>query len=109
MSPYRFSRPQYPSMHYYSINLNCCINNQEYLILTIKENCQMDNCGKFGKKLLLWNYVPFSLIMQIMLKGGDFVSFFGPRGHRFALKSCAWGRDFDRKNSGLGGDSNWSN
>ena len=40
---------------------------------------------------------------QIMLRGGDFVSFFGPRGQRFALKSCAWGRDFDRKNSGLGG------
>ena len=38
-----------------------------------------------------------------MLGGGEFVSFFGPRGQSFALKSCAWARDFDRKNSDLGG------
>ena len=42
-----------------------------------------------------------------MLGGGDFVSFFGPRGQSFALKSCALGRDFDRKNSGLGGREGW--
>ena len=36
-----------------SINLNCCIKTCEYFILTIKENCQTDNYGKFGKKLLL--------------------------------------------------------
>ena len=38
-----------------------------------------------------------------MLGGGEFVSFFGPRGQNFALKSCDLARDFDRKNSGLGG------
>ena len=27
-------------LDYSSINLNCCINTQEYLILMIKENCQ---------------------------------------------------------------------
>ena len=31
------------------INLNGCINTWEYLILSIQENCQMDNYGKFGK------------------------------------------------------------
>ena len=40
-------------MHYCSINLNCCINIREYLILTRKENCETDNYGKFGKKMLL--------------------------------------------------------
>ena len=34
--------------------------------------------------------------------GGDFVSFFRPRGRSFALKSCPWGRDFDGKISGPG-------
>ena len=34
-------------------DLKCCIKTCEYFILTIKENCQMDNRGKFGKKLLL--------------------------------------------------------
>ena len=47
-NPY-FAISQNPVSHYCSINLNCCISGQEYLILTIKENCQMDNYGKFGK------------------------------------------------------------
>ena len=35
-----------------SINLKGCIKTCEYFILTIKENCQMENYGKFGKKLV---------------------------------------------------------
>ena len=47
----------------------------------IQQNYQMENYRKFGKKLLLYNYVPFSLISwhlsgQIMAGGGDFVSLF---------------------------------
>ena len=34
--------------------------------------------------------------------GGDFVSFFRPGGQSFALKSCPWGGDFDKKISGPG-------
>ena len=34
-----------------SINRKCCIKTCEYFILTIKENCQMDNYGKFWKKI----------------------------------------------------------
>ena len=69
----------------------------------MKENCQMENYGKFGKKLLLENYVPFSLIIdirtrEVMPGGGDFVSFFRPGGQSFALKNCPWGGDFDGKN-----------
>ena len=50
-------------------------------------------------------YVPFSLTSshlnycsEIMPRAGDFASFFRPGGWSFALKSCPWGRDFDRKN-----------
>ena len=32
-----------------------------------KENCHMDNYGKFGKKLLLQNYVPFLHILAFEL------------------------------------------
>ena len=35
-----------------------------------------------------------------MPEGGDFVSFFSAWGLNFALKSCSWGVDFDRKFSG---------
>ena len=87
-----------------SINLNCCINTREYLILTIKENCQMENYGKFGKKLLLQNCFLFIDILAFKLSklcsgvGTLFLkSFFGPRGQSFALKSSPWGVDFDRK------------
>ena len=57
---------------------------------------------KFGKKMLLQNYVPFSLISwhlsgQIMPGGGDFVSFSRPGGLSFVLKSCPRDGDFDRK------------
>ena len=34
---------------------------------------------------------------------GNLFSFLDPGGQSFALKSCTWTRDFDRKNSGLGG------
>ena len=34
-----------------SINHKCCIKTCEYFILTIKENCQTDNYGKFWKKI----------------------------------------------------------
>ena len=43
------------------------LNTWKYLILSIKENCQTDNYGIFGKKLLLQNYVPFSLISSDIL------------------------------------------
>ena len=36
----------------------------------------------------------------------------GPHVWSFALKSCPWGRDFDKKimnGGGGGGDCNWSN
>ena len=36
-----------------SIYLKCCIRTCEHFILTKKENYQIDNYGKFGKKLLL--------------------------------------------------------
>ena len=56
----------------------------------------MDNHGKVGKKLLLYNHVPFSLISwhsnkASYARGGDFlgtVSFFRPGGWSSALKSC---------------------
>ena len=51
----------------------------------------MENDEKFGKKLLLLNYVPFSLIYltgQIMTGGGNFASVFRPKNQSFALKSC---------------------
>ena len=75
------------------MHLKCCIKTCEYFILMIKENCQTENYIKFGKKLLLKNYVPFSLISwhlsrQIMLGGWEFVSYFRPVGRSFALKSC---------------------
>ena len=40
--------------------------------------------------------------------GGDFVSFFRPRGLSFALKSCTQGGDFDEKIVARG-DGNRSN
>ena len=79
----------------------------EYLIPTIKENCQTDNNGKCGKKLLLCNYVPFSLIYCHSNKanyaqGWGFCFSFSTRGRSFALNSCRWGRNFEEKSSGLG-------
>ena len=73
----------------------------------MKENCQTNNYGKFGKNLLLKNCVPFSLHLsirtsQIMPEGGNFASFFRPWGRSFALKSCPWGGDFDGKIGGPG-------
>ena len=35
--------------------------------------------------------------------GGDFVSFFRPRGRSFAVESCPRGGDFDGKNQWPGG------
>ena len=34
------------------INLEGCVKTCKYFILTIKENCQIENYGKFGKKLV---------------------------------------------------------
>ena len=86
----------------------------------IKENCQMNNYGKFGKKLLLQNNVPFSLTCILVLKQGKlypgveiFVLFFQPRGWSFALKSCPGAGILMEKTIGQGvtvqGDGNWSN
>ena len=63
----------------------------KHFILTIKENCQMDNHGKFGKKLLLQNYGPTSLISWHSNEanyalGGDFVSYFSTRGSEFCTE-----------------------
>ena len=89
-----------------SINLDCCIKTCEYFILTKKENCQMDNYGKFGKKLLFIELGSFFIDVLAFELGklcpglGIFVSFFWPRGRSFALKSCPGGGDFDGKISG---------
>ena len=40
-----------PHMHHDSPH--CCIRTCKYLILTKNKNVQLDNYGKFGKKLLL--------------------------------------------------------
>ena len=104
-------------LHYCSINLNCCINTWEYLILTMKENCQKDNHRKFEKKLLLQNYVPFSLIFwhsnqaNYTLGWGLYVVF-STRGAEFCTEKLSPGRGFWRKklvSRGLsGGGGNWS-
>ena len=65
------------------------------MILTIKENCQTDNYGKFGEKLL-----PFSLISltgKIMAGDGDFVSFFSTTGPVFCTEKLSWGGDFEKE------------
>ena len=61
----------------------------------------MDNYGKFGQKLLLWNNVPFSLISdlgirtrQIMPGDGDFCFVFSTRGSEFGTEKLSRGRGF---------------
>ena len=73
-----------------------------------KENCDMDNYGKFGKKLLLQNYVPFLHILAFELgklcpEVGILFPLFRPGGGSFALKICSEGWDFDEKNYLPGG------
>ena len=66
----------------------------------------MDNHGKVGKKLLLYNYVPFSLISwhsnkASYARGGDFlgiVSFFSTWGLEFCTEKPSCGGDFDGTN-----------
>ena len=70
-----------------SINFESCIKTCEYFILTIKENCETNSCGKFGNKQ---NYVSG----QIMPGGGDFVSFFSTRGPEFCTEKLSPGRGF---------------
>ena len=81
-----------------SINFECCIKTCEYFILTIKENCQMNYCRKFGNKQ---NYVPFSnsliswhLSRQIMPGGGHFVSFSSTQGPEFCTEKLSPGLGF---------------
>ena len=86
-----------------SINHKCCIKTCEYFILTIKENCQTDNYGKFWRKvcsyriMVLFHWYIGIWTRQIMPGGGDFVLFFLLGGRSFALKSCPRGGDFWRK------------
>ena len=54
------------------------------------------NCS-YGIMVLFHCYLDIRT-RQIMPGGGDFVSFFRPRGRSFALKSCPRGEDFDGKN-----------
>ena len=65
----------------------------------------MDSYGKYGKKLLLKNYVIDLLAFELgkLCPGvGISVSFFRPGGRSFALKSCPGEGDFDGKNGGPG-------
>ena len=88
---------------------------QTVLILTVvqtlantlfskKENCQMGNYGKFGKKLPFIELYSFFVDLLAFELGklcpgvGTFVSFFCPGGRCFALKSCPGGGDLDGKN-----------
>ena len=102
-SDYDF-RTVFKLSHYCSINLDCCINTWEYLILTIKENCQTNNYGKFGKKLLLWNYVPFLIdilafeLGKLFPRVGILFRFY----YTGALKSCPRAGILTRKINGPG-------
>ena len=86
-----------------SINHKCCIKTCEYFILTIKENCQTDNYGKFWKKIcscrimVLFHWYLSIWTRQIMPGGGDFVSFFPTRGPEFCTEKLSPGRGFWRK------------
>ena len=67
----------------------------------------MDKNGKFVKKLLLKNYLPFLLMScnsnwANYAQAWGFCSLFRPRSQSFALKSCPQGRDFDEESSGPG-------
>ena len=89
-------------LHYCSINVNCCIRTCEHFILTTKENCQTDNYGKFGKKLLVELCSFFIDILAFELgklcqRMGILFRFFRPGGRSFALKSCPRGGDFAGK------------
>ena len=88
----------------FELRLKCCIKTCKYFILMRKENCQMDNCGKFGKKtafielcFFLFDLLAFEL-GKLCPGVGTFVSFFRPGGWSFSLKSLSWGGDFDGKN-----------
>ena len=91
-SDYDF-RTFFKLLHYCSINLNCCRDTCQYFIFAIKDNCQTDNCGKFGKKLLL-------LTSQIIPGDGDFASFFSTQGLGFCTKKLSSGRGILRKKIG---------
>ena len=86
-------------LHYCSINLDCCLKTYEYFIPTIKKNCQTDNYGQFGKKLLLWNYVPFSSIschsnQSNYARGWGFCFIFSTREPEFWTEKLSLGRGF---------------
>ena len=77
----------------------------EYLILTKKENCQMDKLWKIWKETAFIELCSFFIDLlgirtrQVMPGGGDFCFiFFDPGGQSFALKSCPRGGGFWRKN-----------
>ena len=80
-----------------SINRKCCIKTCEYFILTIKENCQTDNYGKFWKKIcsyrimVLFHWYLGIWTRQIMPGGGDFVSFLPTRGPEFCTEKLSPG------------------
>ena len=63
----------------------------------------MGNYGKFGKKLLLENYVPFSLISwhsnwASYARGWGFLLRFFDPGPELCTEKLSRGRDFDSKN-----------
>ena len=95
-SSYDF-RTVFKLLHYCSVDFNCCIKTCEYFIPTIKENCQTGNYGKFGKKLLLQNDVPFSLISfepgKLCPGVGILFPFFDP-GPEFCTEKLSPGREF---------------
>ena len=63
----------------------------------------MDDYGKFGKKLLLENYVPFSLISwhsnyASYAQGWGFLLRFSTQGPEFCTESCPGDGNFGGKN-----------
>ena len=73
------------------LRVKWCIKICECSILTIKENCQTEIWKEYYSIILIELRLFFIDILafsrQIMPRGGDFVSFFRPRGRSFALKT----------------------
>ena len=77
-------------------NLSTHIKTREYFILTIKENCQTDNYGKYGKKLYFIDILAFES-GKLCSGWGFCFSFFG-LGTEFCTVKLSRGGDFDEKN-----------
>ena len=65
-------------MHYCSINLNCCRNTWEFLILTIKKNLSNGQLWKISKETALIELCP--LFIDILAFELSKLCFFDPGG-----------------------------